>query len=321
WYRAVHRWEIYNRPKKTLLDGVQVPSANEEYLLYQTLTGAWPLERMGAGSRTDFVRRLEEYLIKSMREAKIHTSWINPNEAYDHATRSFIREILHPEKPNRCLKAFSEFHAPIARAGMFNSLAQTLLKITAPGVPDFYQGTELWDFSLVDPDNRRPVDYALRQKLFASLPADDDGDRTTFVRRLLTNPQDGGIKLYLTSRALRFRRAHQDLFAIGDYRPLNARGQKENHVISFARISGDQTVVVATGRFFTRLGDTKQLPLGSDVWGDTAVTLEHELTPVWYRDILTGQQVRAEHNGSGIELPLAQVFAHLPLALLEQVKE
>src|SRR5262249_55510889 len=162
----------------------------------------------------------QQYLVKAMREAKVHTSWISPNEAYENATRDFIHEILKPEKTNRFLKTFTEFHGPIARAGMFNSLVQTLLKITAPGVPDFYQGTELWDFSLVDPDNRRPVDYALRQKLLVSLPANNHGDRTTLVRQFLANPRDGRIKLYLTSRALRFRRDHQDLFATGNYLPL-----------------------------------------------------------------------------------------------------
>ena len=319
WYRAVSRWGNYNLAKKTLLDGVEVPNANEEYLLYQTLLGAWPIERMSTEARAEFVSRIQQYLVKAMREAKVHTSWINPNEAYENAIRNFIEEILKPEKTNRFLKAFSEFHAPIARAGIFNSLAQTLLKITAPGVPDFYQGTELWDFSLVDPDNRRPVDYALRRKLLASFPQDDQIDLATFVLQLLAHPRDGRIKLYVTSRALRFRRNRQDLFAKGTYLPLASHGQRENHVLSFARTLGDQNVLILAGRFFTRLGDAKQLPIGKEAWGDTVVTLHHAFAAGWYRNIFTGERVHAEQKGNEIELSLAQAFAHLPVALLEQV--
>jgi (1->4)-alpha-D-glucan 1-alpha-D-glucosylmutase len=225
------------------------------------------------------------------------------------------------EKTNRFLRSFAEFHAPIARAGMYNSLAQTVLKINAPGVPDFYQGTELWDFNLVDPDNRRLIDFAKRRQLLTSLPADDDGDLIELVSRLITNPQDGRIKLYLTSRALRFRRERQALFAEGDYLPLAARGRKESHVIAFARILRKQAAVAVTGRFFTRLTRLNQPPTGSDVWGDSAVALNYVSAAGLYREVFTGQRIRAEHSGAGVELPLAQVFAHLPVALLERVSE
>ena len=275
---------------------------------------------MDGAAYGEFIRRIQQYMIKAMREAKVHTSWISPNEDYERATREFIEVILKLEKNSRFLRSFAEFHAPIARAGMYNALAQTLIKITAPGVPDFYQGTELWDFSLVDPDNRRPVDFAKRRELLASLPANDDGDLIKLVGQLIANPQDGRIKLYLTSRALRFRRARQDLFAEGDYLPLATRGQKENHVIAFARASANQTVVVVTGRLFTRLGDLNQPPTGSNVWGDSTVALNHESAAELYRDVFTGQRIRAERIGAGVELPLAEVFAHLPVALLERVK-
>jgi len=230
---------------------------------------------------------------------------------------NFIEAILKLEMSNRFLRSFAEFQAPVARAGMYNSLAQTLLKITAPGVPDFYQGAELWDFNLVDPDNRRPIDFAKRRASLASLPADDDGDLTGLVSQLVSSPQDGRIKLYLTSRALRFRRRRQALFAEGDYLPLTARGQKADHVIAFARASANQTAVVVTGRFFTRLGDPNQPPTGGGVWGDTAVALNYESEAGWYREVFTGQRIRAERASGGVELPLAQVFAHLPVALLE----
>lgn len=321
WYRAICRWKELNRDKKARIEEEEVPDANDEYLLYQTLIGAWPLDPMDSVTYAEFVRRIQEYLIKAMREAKVHTSWINPNEDYERATREFIEAILKLETSNRFLRSFAEFHAPIARAGLYNSLAQTLLNCAAPGVPDFYQGTELWDFNLVDPDNRRPVDYERRRELLASLPLNDDGDLTTLVEQLVANPKDGRIKLYLISRALRFRRACQDLFAEGDYLPLAARGQKGNHVIAFARSLKEQAAVVVSGRFFTRLGDAAHPPTGSAVWGDSTVALDHESAAGWYRDVFTGQRIRAERNGAGFGLPLARVFAHLPVALLERVKE
>ncbi len=163
-----------------------------------------------------------------------------------------------------------------------------------------------------------------RRGLLASLATDRDENLTELVRPLIANPQDGRIKLYLTSRALRYRRERQALFAEGDYLPLAARGQKENHVIAFARASANQPAVAAvvlTGRFFTRLGDLNQPPTGSEVWGDTVVALNYVSAAGLYRDVFTGQRIRAERSGDGVELPLAQVFTHLPLALLERVKD
>ena len=321
WYRAICRWVDINRDKKVQIDGEDVPNPNVEYLLYQTLVGAWPLEPMDEATYAEFVRRIREYLIKAMREAKIHTSWISPNEDYERATSEFTGAILNLEKTNRFLRSFAEFHTHIARAGIYNSLAQTLLKITSPGVPDFYQGTELWDFRLVDPDNRCPVNYAKRRKMLASLSTDDDNDLTELVSQLIANPQDGRIKLYLTSRALRFRRARQTLFAEGDYLPLDVRGHKESHVIAFARAFSEQAAVVVAGRFFTRLGDVNQPPTGSGVWGDTAVALNYVSAAGWYRDAFTGRRIRAEYSKAGVEMPLAQIFAHLPVALLERMNE
>jgi (1->4)-alpha-D-glucan 1-alpha-D-glucosylmutase len=317
WYRAVCRWRDVNRNRKRWLEEEEIPDSNVEYLLYQTLIGAWPLDPMDGVTYAEFVRRIQEYIIKAMREAKVHTSWINPNDDYERATRDFIEAILKLEQTNRFLRSFADFHAPIARAGMYNSLAQTLIKITAPGVPDIYQGAELWDFNLVDPDNRRPVDFAKRRALLASLPTDEDGDLTELVSQLAAHPQDGRIKLYLMSRALRFRRERQTLFAEGAYLPLAARGQKENHVIAFARASANQTAVVVTGRFFTGLGNLSLPPAGSDIWSDSVVALNHTSAGL-YRDVFTGRMIRAERGGAGVELPLAQVFAHLPVALLEQ---
>src|SRR5262249_39312896 len=205
WYRAARRWQNMNRDLKTMLEDQAAPDANEEYLLYQTLIGAWPVDELDEGASQSFVPRIQEYMIKAIREAKIHSSWLNPNEEYEQAARDFISKILSSDgAPLGALdgafaKDFAEFQAPIARAGMFNSLSQTLLKITVPGVPDFYQGTEIWDFSLVDPDNRRPVDYERRKSMFCSLRDAGAGDKAALAGDLMRSASDGRIKLFVTT--------------------------------------------------------------------------------------------------------------------------
>jgi (1->4)-alpha-D-glucan 1-alpha-D-glucosylmutase len=167
WADRVRSWARMNRKKKTLIDGVEAPDRNDEYLLYQTLVGAWPMGPMEDSAKADFTRRMKEYMLKASREAKINTSWINPDQAYEDALLAFINAVLRSAGP--FLNDFQPFQQTISRYGLFNSLSQTLLKICAPGVPDFYQGSELLDFSLVDPDNRRPVDYAMRIAMLAEL--------------------------------------------------------------------------------------------------------------------------------------------------------
>ncbi|HZN12521.1 MAG TPA: malto-oligosyltrehalose synthase, partial [Blastocatellia bacterium] len=310
WYRAARRWQNLNLAHKTRLDGGAAPDANEEYLFYQTLVGAWPLDPPDEVARAEFVTRIEEYLVKAIKEAKLHSSWISPHEEYERAAREFVRAALAPGPENRFLAEFAEFHAPVARAGVFNSLAQTLLKITVPGVPDFYQGSELWDFNLVDPDNRRPVDYALRQGLLSSLGAEENGDAAALVERLAASPGDGRLKLYLTSRALAFRGEARELFDAGTYVPLRAEGGRDHHVVAFARAAGGRAAVVAVGRFFSRL----EPAIGGEAWGGTELALGNGLASGEYREVLTGKVVGA----AGGALPLGEVFAHLPVALLER---
>ena len=220
------------------VDGEPAPDRNEEYLLYQMLLGAWPLgRRLDDEARAAFVGRIQEYMAKATKEAKVHTSWINPNEAYDDGDRSsssprswIRREAGLPAPTSRA------FQRLIARIGAVNSLAQTLLKLTAPGVPDIYQGNELWDFSLVDPDNRRPVDYRLRQRQLATPPAGAPsaarrgGDGPRLARSLADEWTDGRIKQYVTWRALDARRQHPDLFRDGAYLPLAVDGGLREHV-------------------------------------------------------------------------------------------
>lgn len=316
WYRAIRRWRNLNHEKKVQLDDFSVPDANEEYLLYQTLVGVWPLTAMDAEAHEIFVQRIEEYLIKAVREAKIHSSWINANDGYEQAVRHFVRDVLQQRDDNEFLKTFADFQSAVARAGMFNSLSQTLLKMTAPGVPDFYQGTEIWDFSLVDPDNRRPVGYRLRRELLASLQTGEQG-KAALVEELSASREDGRIKLYLIKEILGFRRANRELFARGSYLPLAAVGEKSEHVIAFARTLAEKSVVVASARFFTRLSESERWPIGKDVWGADEIRLGEEIRGEVYRDVLTGRHIDSLQKGGG--LPLSEVFANLPFAMLERI--
>ena len=316
WDRVARRWQQLN-VARFQTDGYQL-YPNEEYLLYQTLIGTWPLKgASNAGNDEvdeDYVRRIQEYTIKALREAKVHSSWLNPNEPYEAAINGMIAELLAPG--GEFLRDFVEFQKTIVRAGMFNSLAQTLLKMTAPGVPDFYQGTEIWDFSLVDPDNRRPVDYAARQKMLAKLPrATGEPWENDDFAGMIRNLEDGRIKLFLTSRVLRLRAERQALFEHGDYLPLLASGERSHHVIAFARQQAEERLIVATGRFFARLDVETRQPVGPEVWGETIISLPDELSGC-YRELLTGQKLCVEARGETQALLVAEVFAHFPFAVL-----
>jgi (1->4)-alpha-D-glucan 1-alpha-D-glucosylmutase len=317
WNRAVHRWREMNHARKGVAEDVEAPDANEEYLLYQTLVGTWPLLPMNEEERGVYVRRIQEYMQKALKEAKLHTSWINPNDAYERAVGEFVAAILGAGEANAFLSDLVEFQRPFARAGMLNSLAQTLLKTTAPGVPDFYQGTELWDFTLVDPDNRRPVDYHLRRELLASMREADDADKSQLVNSLLEQPEDGRVKLYVTSRALGFRRDRRDLFARGAYVPLHAVGKRADNVIAFARASDEAAAIVVTGRFFTRLGvgSSGALRLSAEAWGDARLPLGELHDGGRFRDRFTGREFDARDGA----LALSEILSPLPLALLERV--
>ncbi len=316
WNRAIHRWREMNRAHKSNLEGALVPSENEEYLLYQTLVGAWPFEKPSGDEHQTFIERIQQYMTKALKEAKLHTSWINPNGKYEQAVSEFVSAILNASQENRFLADFVEFQKQTARAGIFNSLSQVLLKTTVPGVPDFYQGTEIWQLTLVDPDNRRPIDYASRQRLLESMRG-RDGDLPALVDELVSAPEDGRIKLYLTTRALNFRRDNPELFERGEYTPLGASGARNNNVVAFARAHKERAAVVIAGRFYTQLmGEgAARLPTRAQAWGDTSVALEGNLSTGRYRDVFTGLEFEVQKGA----LRLADVFAHLPLALLERI--
>jgi (1->4)-alpha-D-glucan 1-alpha-D-glucosylmutase len=319
WNGAINLWRELNHDKKTRVAGELAPDGNEEYLIYQTLLGAWPFGTPEGEARKEFVSRIQGYMNKALKEAKVHTSWISSNEEYERAVADFVERILAPVEENQFLREFAPFQERVARAGLFNSLAQVLLKITVPGVPDFYQGTEVWNLSLVDPDNRRPVDYESLRASLGSVKAREDA--AVFIDELMRAPFDDRLKLFVTERALRFRLRERELFAAGDYVPLSATGRRDRHVIAFARKHDEREALVITGRFFTRLCDvTREPPVGERAWLDTVLLVGEEARAgAPYRDALTGESVRVvDHHGAGT-LRLSEVFAHAPIALLERV--
>lgn len=315
WARCLRRWARMNEGKKTLVNGRLVPDPNEEGLFYQTLLGAWPLQ---AEEMPEFRQRVLAYVIKAAREAKVHTSWLGRYEAYENALLSFVEACLDISSPNQFLDDFLPFQGRMAYYGALNSLAQVLLKITSPGVPDFYQGTELWDLSLVDPDNRRPVDFSKRTELLGELKRFEVEDPVRLVRALLDRWTDGRIKMYLISTALNFRRAHARLFQVGDYLPLLASGQTAEHVAAFARRSGGDWALVVVPRLFAGLCAPGRPPLGRRVWKDGVVDLPPGAPGRWV-NVFTGESLRAFGEPGSRALYLCDVFRGFPVALFTGV--
>ena len=276
WEREVKKWSRATAPLKR--NGI--PHPNEEFLIYQTLVGMWPLDPAEEPSVPD---RLAAYLEKAAREAKTHTSWLEPNDDYETALKHFAKAILAHDP---FLTPFRRFQKKIAFHGFLNSLSQVVLKATAPGLPDFYQGTELWDFSLVDPDNRRPVDYEKRSAFLRDLPPPP---------AMLRSWQDGRIKLFVTQRTLAARARHIDAFRSANYRRLDAGP----NAIAFMR--GDDLAVVVP-RLTTRLTRPPALPLG-DVWGDATIDL-----PGRWTNVFTGEGVEGGR--------LREVFATFPVGVV-----
>jgi (1->4)-alpha-D-glucan 1-alpha-D-glucosylmutase len=316
WERALQRWQALNHDKKAEVDGTEVPDANEEYLFYQTLVGAWPLQPMDEPTHERFVARLEGYMEKALKEAKLHTSWINPHDAYDQAVKRFVREVLRPDPGNHFLDDFLRFHNHVAQAGMWNSLAQTLLKITAPGVPDVYQGNELWEFSLVDPDNRQPVDFGTRAMLLEDLQRREAKGLVSLLRDLVARRTDGRIKLYVTYKALNFRRTHRDLFQRGTYRPLTVSGAQEHHVVAYAWHLGNRWALVAVPRLVVKLSRAGRPPVGKRLWKETRLHLPEGAPPDW-QNVFTAESLTASDRDMAERgLSVHEAFRRLPVALL-----
>ncbi len=325
WARAVARWRRTNRVLRPRVGRRRLPDANTERFLYQTLVGVWPLGPRAPGppARARLAARAEAYLVKAAREAKRETSWIDPDPAFEAALRSFVRALL-AAAPRGAAAAFQRdlaaFVAEVARPGLWNALSRTLVQLSAPGVPDLYQGDELWTFSLVDPDNRGPVDFAHRARLLARAEhafRAAGRRRSAFLRGLLARAEDGRLKLHAIHAALAARQRHPRLFAEGDYRPLRARGEHARHVIAFVRRSGRRAALSVVPRLpRTLTGDATRAPVGPAVWGATRIRLPSDLAGRTLRDALTGRRRRVPRAPARPELALAELLEELPVALL-----
>ena len=318
WKAAVPKWAALNEKHKTMQGSTLEPRRNTEYFVYQTLIGAWPNEPMSDGEQAAFADRLWEYLRKSAREAKIYTNWTHPNLDYEKALEKFLRGILSPGEDNAFLRMFLPFQKKVAAYGMLNSLSASALKIGSPGVADFYQGNELWTYRLVDPDNRRPVDYRLRahflrelqQQVLAGTPQQE------LASGLMRARADGRIKLYFLWKLLNLRSQYPELFLDGKYIPLKVEGERTSDLVAFLRIREDQAVIVLGGRFFTELAGNAEDPvLAPEQWKDTAVFLPPEAPGEW-KEIFTGRDVSAAGRDGARTISAADALGAMPAACL-----
>ena len=292
WASAVARWKVMNARHLAVKGEARAPSATSEYMLYQALLGAWPLGVYDAA----FGERIQAYALKASREGKQETGWLNPNETYEAGLRTFIERILDPAVSAEFLHSMEALVRRLALLGALNSLSQVTLKTTMPGVPDFYQGTEFWDLSLVDPDNRRPVDFSERAHVLASLETPD-------WQRLAQNWPDGHVKLAWTRHLLKLRTELADVFTTGNYEPLRVNGPHRDHIIAFARRRGGDAAIVAVAKSFAALSQ------GGRVWP----------RPENYDGFLDidGYAVQGFADADASQLRLSDIFGHLPAVVLK----
>jgi (1->4)-alpha-D-glucan 1-alpha-D-glucosylmutase len=303
WQACIGQWKQLN--------GESGLTANEQYLLYQALVGAWPLEPYTPEDYAQFIKRIQAYMQKAMREAKLTTSWTEPNEKHEKAVSEFIERILNPKSGSSFLENFRPFQKRLTHLGLLNSLSQTVLKLASPGVPDTYQGTELWDFSLVDPDNRRPVDFAHRHRVIEDLHAMQNSHRDNLAgmaKDLLDSKETGEVKFWITWQLLKARRDHPGLFTRGEYVPLEVVGSKSKHVFAFARLHEHRTALVIIPRLIGSLVSKDQLPLGEPVWSDTRIKLPDRIAQRRFRNLFTGSTVERFDVGN--------ILSHLSVAVL-----
>lgn len=326
WEGLVFAWSRMNEGLKGKVRGQEVPDRNDEYFLYQTLIGAFPPSLVDSPSQSQkkgsiedplqlsedfaaFRKRARSYLVKSVREAKVHSGWVVQDVSYEEAFAAFLDRILDSEE---FLKSFLPFQRKSAHFGALNSLSQTLIKITAPGVPDFYQGSELWEYSFVDPDNRRPVDFGRRMSYLKEMPERERADILALIEELLGKKDDGRLKLFLIHRALNARRVNPDLFMRGDYERLKVEGSRSENVIAFARHHAGLWAVTLAPRLVARLVKGGNYPLGRRVWGDDRIVPSGSAPRTW-EDAITGQPLEAQRDGS---VRLADALRHFPVSLL-----
>ncbi|WP_443029175.1 malto-oligosyltrehalose synthase [Spirulina sp. CS-785/01] len=314
WEEKLKQWKEMNASQKMCIEGLDSPDPNDEYFLYQTLLGTFPFDIEAEGYDT-YIQRIKDYIIKAIREAKVYTAWLKPDTGYEDGFTKFAERLLKPGKKNEFLEDFLAFQKKIQHYGVFNSLSQILLKLTSPGVPDIYQGTELWDLSLVDPDNRRPVDYKLRTKLLRGIKKGLDKDTPALLTELLKNPADGRVKLFLIYQLLQVRQQYSELFQRGDYQKLTVIGSWQEHIVTFSRTWGETTLIAIAPRFLTRLIKENELPLGEHIWHETRISLPPGSSRRW-KDLISGQTLNSEDT-----LLIRDILSQFPVALLVNQEE
>ncbi len=320
WKAAVSRWSRMNRKYRRDSEGERLPDRNDEYLFYQTVLGAWPLEAMDDDAYGVFCGRIQQYMVKAVREAKTHTSWVNPNQPYEQAVQEFVAAALDRTRSGAFLADVLAMHTHLVHAGLYTALAQLLVKLTAPGIPDFYQGTELWDFSLVDPDNRRPVDYDVRLRLLNDLRHGMEVQpRTEFIRSLVEQVPDGRLKLFVIMTTLAQRRRHPAVFQLGEYVPLESGGARRQQLCAFARVHEAQAVMTVIPRFLATLTSQRSERPLSVPWEDSWVAVPPGQNAGRFRNLFTGEIVEPESMQGRRVLPAAQAFRHCPVALFERL--
>jgi (1->4)-alpha-D-glucan 1-alpha-D-glucosylmutase len=304
WQSRLQRWSDLNARHRTIVEGCTVPDRNEEYAIYQTLLGAWPLEEREMNSFSD---RIRKYMLKFMREARVHTHWTNPNKRHEDAVDKFLHSILDQSRSPNFLADFQEFQRNLCHLGMINSLAQTLLKLMAPGVPDTYQGNELWDFSLVDPDNRRPVDFQRRMELLRDV-------EKAPMRELLKSVKSGRIKLALHQIALKTRNRFASLFTDGEYIPIEVTGTGARHAFAFARANDSRFAIVVVPRLCAKLITEPMSWPCAGVWKDTSIVLPEIARNRKLQNHFAHAPVK--QAGNSPKISLADLLRDLPFALL-----
>jgi (1->4)-alpha-D-glucan 1-alpha-D-glucosylmutase len=316
WCTAVKEWWQLNAPLRIEDGGKLIPDPNDEYLLYQTLIGAWPVQSTSEQPNEAFVKRIQAYMQKAAREAKVHTSWTDPNETYESGIRRFVAAVLQ-HRP--FLNRFIPFQFLVTRHGLLYSLSQTLLRIAAPGVPDTYQGTDCLDFSLVDPDNRRPVDYGRRRQMLAEIRdwiGAAGNDRTMLMQQLLAKSDQGYAKLFLVERALNCRKHHPGLFSAGEYLPAQVTGLRSDCLFAFARRQAGRWALAAAPRFTSRLGGADTYAFGPGAWSETLIHLPGLPENASLFNVLTGQRFKPQLREQEAFLAAEDLFGQFPVALM-----
>ncbi len=307
WAKQMSQWQEINQKHKAIGQSGWIPDANDEYFIYQSMIGTYPLHI--SPKEDNYASRFSDYMLKAIREAKVHTSWAAPQETYEQAVDNFVQSILQDEE---FLSAFLPFVKRIAHLGVTYSLSQTLLKITTPGVPDIYQGCEYWDLSMVDPDNRRPVNYPDRMQKLESLEKAFNENPLNLIHQLSDDMEQPGIKMFLLWRALNERKNHEVLFKEGEYMPVKAGGKYATHVLAFMRKHENRRMLtVIPLNIVALLNKGQYLPIGEQTWADTHLLLPEEGKDYW-ENTFTGEAIDAQDG----KLYLKEICKHFPVGLL-----